>query len=51
MTYGCGSYACKECYPYQYACEMCDDRFPTPVANGEHYVCENCDWATDEVVA
>ncbi len=29
MTYGCGSYACLSCYPFQYACA---DYYGLPVA-------------------
>lgn len=48
MAYGCGDYTCKNCYPYQYACAYCAEQFPKPIPNGEHYVCEHCNWATDE---
>lgn len=42
--YGCGNNACLLCYPIQYACDMCAETFPNPIANGEHYTCPECDW-------
>lgn len=47
MTFGCGNYQCKDCYPFQYACEFCEKQFPEPVANGVEFVCE-CGWITNQ---
>lgn len=42
MTYGCGAYTCKTCYPYQYGCGECGARWDEPVAYGEKYLCPDC---------
>lgn len=43
-AYGCGLDTCKRCYPIQYACAFCGEQFPTPIANGETYECEECNY-------
>jgi DNA-directed RNA polymerase subunit RPC12/RpoP len=40
--YGCGAWNCYDCYPYQYACDDCSERFTTPIDNGTQYDCEHC---------
>jgi len=43
MTYGCGAYTCKSCYPFTYRCYECLTDYPTPVPNGEKLPdCEEC---------
>jgi hypothetical protein len=42
--FGCGASACKSCYPVQYACDCCSAKFDEPIANGERFVCPECDW-------
>ena len=50
MTYGCGNYECKPCYPYVYRCE-CGLEYPEPIPNGEKIPeCESCGWI-NEVMA
>jgi hypothetical protein len=47
MTYGCGAWDCKTCYPYVYRCE-CGADYPQPVLNGEPLPeCQECG-LTDE---
>jgi len=46
MTFGCGNYKCKDCYPFQYGCEFCGETFPSPVPNGSTFQCE-CGWITN----
>jgi DNA-directed RNA polymerase subunit RPC12/RpoP len=41
-TYGCGSWNCYDCYPYQYSCDDCSEMFTTPIDNGTQYDCEHC---------
>jgi len=41
-SYACGSWNCYDCYPYQYACDDCLERFTTPIENGTQYECEHC---------
>lgn len=45
--YGCGSDTCLACYPVQYACEGCGEAFGSPIANGEVFTCEGCDWISN----
>jgi hypothetical protein len=40
--YGCGSWNCLACYPYQYSCDDCSEQFPEPIANNTQYDCPNC---------
>jgi Zn-finger protein len=45
--YGCGSATCAACYPVQYACEGCGEDFASPIANGEVFTCEGCEWISN----
>lgn len=47
--YGCGRTTCLACYPVQYACDYCAETFPNPIANGESYYCEACDFSSSEL--
>jgi hypothetical protein len=42
MTFGCGAYTCKTCYPFQYGCDYCSFVFQVPLENGKDYICEEC---------
>lgn len=46
--YGCGSDTCKSCYPIMYACAYCGTAFSEPMANGESYICQTCDYDSAE---
>lgn len=46
--YGCGADTCTDCYPIQYRCDYCNEDFPAPIANGEHYTCEECGYDNKE---
>lgn len=46
--YGCGSDTCVSCYPIQYRCDYCNEDFTNPIANGEHYECEECGYDNKE---
>jgi hypothetical protein len=48
MTYGCGAETCLVCYPYQYACADCGERWEAPIANGVEYQCETCEYINNE---
>jgi hypothetical protein len=43
-NYGCGASGCVACYPIQYRCELCGEDFDSPIANGETFLCLNCDY-------
>lgn len=42
--YGCGAVSCLDCYPIQYRCELCGEDFDSPIANGETFLCLDCDY-------
>lgn len=45
--YGCGNPKCVPCYPVQYACENCGEQYRKPIANGEIYTCEHCEYVAN----
>lgn len=46
--YGCGADSCLACYPLQYACDYCLERWITPITNGTAYRCEWCFYDSEE---
>lgn len=46
--YGCGADTCLACNPIQYGCDDCAETFTRPIANGESYICEFCDYDNKE---
>jgi hypothetical protein len=47
MSFGCGNYKCKPCYPFTYGCDYCGANFSLPVANGDEFVCDSCGYVTN----
>jgi hypothetical protein len=45
--YGCGADTCQACYPLQYGCDNCFAVFVMPIANGERYECDRCNWVNN----
>lgn len=46
--YGCGWFACQDCYPIEYACGLCGADYPAPIANGETFECVECGYIANE---